>query len=298
MIDVYTKEVKKELEKKAPDYTVREATVVKRNDNVRYGLSIDDNSGRPAPTFYLNEAFMADISPEQAADDIIEHFFSNMIEKPVDMKSSDMIDFSFEHIKDNLSLRLLDTEMNEMYMEEHPTYQIRDGFAYAFAYNLTDELSVVITKDMVERYDLKVEALYEKALLNEQEDVVLASLDPFGLSISDEENNYFRNGEEPEGCLFVLTNKEARFGANAMFYPGILKRIRDLLDEDFYIIPSSVHEVLIAKKSFADKPFADNAKNMRTMLKEGNRDLCSPEEVLAELPFYYSSEEGLTILDE
>ena len=135
---------------------------------------------------------------------------------------------------------------------------------------------------------MKVEKLYKKALSNELENVVFVSLDPFGLSISNEESNYFRNGEEPEGFVFVLTNKQARFGANAMFYPGILERIRILLDEDFYILPSSVHEVLVVRKSFIDDPSA-----LKRMLEDGNRDMCTPEEVLSNKPLFYCSETGL-----
>ena len=293
MINVYVKEVKKQLEKKAPDCDVREATVVKRNDNVMYGVSIDEKSGKAAPTFYLNEAFMNDIPPEKVADDILDRFFYEMSRNPLDVNSSEVIDLSFENIKENLSLRLLDTEMNSMYMEEHPAYRIIDRFAYAVVYNITDEFGTVLTKDLIEKNDLSIEELYKKALSNEQDNVVLTSLDPFGFSISNENNNYFHNGKNPEGSLFILTNKDARFGANTMFYPGVLKKVRNLLGEDFYIIPSSVHEVLVIRDSFVDDP-----KNLKDMLKEGNRKLCSPEEVLAELPFHYSSEEGFEVLDK
>lgn len=135
---------------------------------------------------------------------------------------------------------------------------------------------------------MKVEKLYKKALSNELENVVLTPLDPFGFSISNENSNYFHNGKNPEGPLFILTNKDARFGANTMFYPGVLKKVRNLLGEDFYILPSSVHEVLVVRKSFIDDPSA-----LKRMLEDGNRDVCTPEEVLSNKPLFYCSETGL-----
>lgn len=45
--------------------------------------------------------------------------------------------------------------------------------------------------------------------------------------------------------VFVLTNQYALYGAACVFYPGLLAKIARLLGGDFYIVPSSIHEVLI-----------------------------------------------------
>lgn len=53
--------------------------------------------------------------------------------------------------------------------------------------------------------------------------------------------------EAPPGVpmLMVLTNDKGLNGAAAMFYPGQLDQVADGFHSDFFVLPSSVHEVLI-----------------------------------------------------
>lgn len=52
------------------------------------------------------------------------------------------------------------------------------------------------------------------------------------------------DGEELRD-MYVLTNMLEQFGAAAILYPGALKKISDRLGGDLYLIPSSIHEMLI-----------------------------------------------------
>lgn len=45
--------------------------------------------------------------------------------------------------------------------------------------------------------------------------------------------------------LVCLTNKNGNYGAAVIFYPELLKKVYEYLGEPFYILPSSIHEVLI-----------------------------------------------------
>ncbi|MBO6159531.1 MAG: hypothetical protein J6P72_09795 [Firmicutes bacterium] len=49
--------------------------------------------------------------------------------------------------------------------------------------------------------------------------------------------------------LMVLTNQSGIGGASALFYEGMMDKLASILEEDYYVLPSSVHEVLIAKVS-------------------------------------------------
>jgi hypothetical protein len=49
-----------------------------------------------------------------------------------------------------------------------------------------------------------------------------------------------------KGRLFyVLTNNIMQHGASALFYPGVLKRLRKLLGEDYFIVPKNIHQMHI-----------------------------------------------------
>ena len=50
-----------------------------------------------------------------------------------------------------------------------------------------------------------------------------------------------------ERSLYVLTNNIHINGAALMLVPDILEKIGDKAGMDYYVLPSSIHEVLIAK---------------------------------------------------
>ena len=61
--------------------------------------------------------------------------------------------------------------------------------------------------------------------------------------------NLFRRGRKTDSdIMYVLTNRSRLNGATVMMYPGILQKIRDALGKDYYIIPSSVDDVMIVPK--------------------------------------------------
>ena len=85
------------------------------------------------------------------------------------------------------------------------------------------------------------------------------------------------SGRAPAGSGpgFVLTNSRFFWGAGALFYPGMIDRIHELLGGDFYVLPSSVHEfILIAVDDQDPQQLAD-------LVRSANRTVVKETEVLA-----------------
>ena len=57
----------------------------------------------------------------------------------------------------------------------------------------------------------------------------------------------------PEEDLLVLTNQSRIDGAACILYDNMLEKIAEVLQEDFYVIPSSIHELLILRKTFVSR---------------------------------------------
>ncbi len=90
--------------------------------------------------------------------------------------------------------------------------------------------------------------------------------------------------------LYVLTNEKRRYGAAAILYDGQLRDVGRQLEEDFYVIPSSVHETLIVPVSEAPEP-----ESMRKIVREINGSFVEDREVLSDdIYFYDRSEATLT----
>ena len=52
--------------------------------------------------------------------------------------------------------------------------------------------------------------------------------------------------------FYIVTLTNEHFGAGAVFYNGVEERLRELMGGNFYVIPSSIHEVVIIPKTFTD----------------------------------------------
>ena len=59
------------------------------------------------------------------------------------------------------------------------------------------------------------------------------------------------------------------------------------LGKNFYILPSSVHEVILLPE---DK--VSSSENLLTMVMEVNRTQLAPEEVLSDAVYYYDRKSG------
>ena len=55
--------------------------------------------------------------------------------------------------------------------------------------------------------------------------------------------------------MFVMSNEEKQFGATALLFPELLKKASSIVGESiFYVIPSSVHELVVIPCSRVDDP--------------------------------------------
>ena len=72
-----------------------------------------------------------------------------------------------------------------------------------------------------------------------------------------------------------------------MLYPDIMRDIADIIDSSFFMIPSSVHELLILPAETLE-----GWEKVKNMLKEINDTQVEPEEILSYSLYYYDREEG------
>ncbi len=85
--------------------------------------------------------------------------------------------------------------------------------------------------------------------------------------------------------MYVLTNTEGAYGAAALFYPGMKERVAEVIGGDYYVLPSSIHEVLILKETPDMNP-----KELAQMVKEVNETQVAPQDRLADRVMHYRSD--------
>ncbi len=86
--------------------------------------------------------------------------------------------------------------------------------------------------------------------------------------------------------MMVLTNSNSVNGAAVIFYPEVLEKIGEKMGADYFILPSSVHEVLIL-------PDAGNwsVRDLENMVKEVNNGEVAAKDRLSYDVFNYDSKE-------
>ena len=85
---------------------------------------------------------------------------------------------------------------------------------------------------------------------------------------------------EEEIPLFVMSNGDYMNGASVILYIDVLR------DFAKYILPSSIHEVII----LLDNEYAKAPEELARMVRETNRIVVDREEILSDHVYYYDRE--------
>ena len=87
--------------------------------------------------------------------------------------------------------------------------------------------------------------------------------------------------------MYVVSNKKNLFGASAILYSDYLEEWAEELECDLYVIPSSVHELLVMPVAHAY-----SGEEITEMIREINRTQVAREEILSDHVYIYRRNEG------
>ena len=90
------------------------------------------------------------------------------------------------------------------------------------------------------------------------------------------------SNEGVNGQIYVATNKEGVNGASVILYPNLLRDFGIKIGESFYILPSSIHEVILVPESLGAQ-----AQVLIEMVKDVNRIAVAEDEVLSDNVYLY-----------
>ena len=84
-------------------------------------------------------------------------------------------------------------------------------------------------------------------------------------------------GHQDDMKMYVLTNPDQNLGSGLIVHDKILRHILDTIREDIYILPSSVHELIILPSSVVD-----DEKYLTSMVHEINQTEVEPKDRLSD----------------
>ncbi len=88
--------------------------------------------------------------------------------------------------------------------------------------------------------------------------------------------------------LYVLTNERRNGGSVVVSYDAVLRQAAQELNSSFYIIPSSIHEVLLCP--FYEMNINDSLA-IKKIVHEVNSSVLEPMEFLSDNIYFYNKDE-------
>ena len=295
----FTTLVREEVEKRAGEnYTVRINDVRKNNGVVLSGLTMMEDDSNISPTIYLNHYYEdyedGRTTLTNVVNDVMDHYNRNKVNRSVDMRQF----LNYESVKKGIVYKLVNTAKNKELLEDVPHVEFLD-LSVVFQYLIQNEhfgtASILIHNAHLKLWDISVEELYQVADANTQKlqgyelrsmmDAIrdLMEIDAIG-EVADIEYMEEHADNVP---MYVLSNKNKVGGASCILYDGLLADFATAIGGSFYVIPSSIHEVLLLP---ADKK--DEQEEIKAMIKEINDTQVRTEEILSDSLYFFDKEEG------
>lgn len=288
----FVEAVKKEVEMRVQDCTTDIRECVKNNGLRLQGLIIIKANNSLSPTIYLNDFYsMYDskkYSFERIIDKIIEIYEGSIME--CDFEADFFRDFT--KAKNNIAYRLVNFDKNAEILTEHPYIKYMDlaiTFYYKMDQKYIDNATIFISNEHMENWGITKEELYEWCTINSPkllkpdiQDIYDVIMDRIDKAIV---QKISKAEDDIKGNMYVLTNDKMSYGAACILYPDILKEFSKKCGADFYIIPSSIHEVLLVPKKDDIDPY-----HLKELVKEVNKTEVLVTDVLSDNVYYYSRE--------
>lgn len=294
----FTALVREEVEKRAGErYKVRINDVRKNNGVILRGLTVMQDDSNISPTIYLNNYYEAYESGEatlvNVVNDVMDTYYRNKVNKSVDMRCF----LNYECVKGHIVYKLINTEKNRDLLEDIPHVEFLD-LSIVFQCMVVKEsfgtASILIHNAHMKLWDIPVAELYRKAAENTQR---IQGYEIKGMNDVICEIMRAENPEEfdYDACmaeladsvpLYVLSNKSRVEGAACLLYPDLIKDFAEALGSSIYIIPSSIHELLLLPVANADE-----IDEIKSMIKEINDTQVKREEVLSYSLYLYDRDE-------
>lgn len=267
-------------------------SVVKNNGMEKTGMILESDEYNIAPAIYLEEFFeqyQKGMSIDRIVNEILEFYEKVKVEEDYDVSQLSL----YENVKKKITFKLVNTEKNQQMLKEVPHIPLLDLSIVFYILVDVDEkgsATIQIRNEHIENWNVNVEQLYKDAKLN------VKCLIPARLMCMQhvieklcdiskgEEKDLLKAKFPPENkeFMYILTNSIHQFGAAVLAYPNILEMASRIIGEDFYLLPSSIHEVILIPKSKSP-----DLKDLNEMINEVNETQVQEEEVLSDHAYYY-----------
>ncbi len=277
-----------ELREKVQDVVGTEGKVVfttisKNNGTVKEGLSIETKMANNVPVIGIRDIYVR-YQTGSSMEECVEYCRTAMDQR----ENINVLELwgTWEKQKQQIRPCLVNREWNQERLKEIPHFLYGDlAVKFRVEYRISNELKAGydVTYDMLRYWGITKNQLVETVMQNlRQEKYTIRDLqevigEQFGLPME----------EERKGELYLLTNDDQIYGAAGMLRTDLLEHFAEEKGCDFYILPSSVHELLLIVDSSEI-----TKEELEEMVRSVNQTCVSKEERLSDRVYYFRRGSG------
>lgn len=281
------------LEELGEGHWIEYHEVLKNNGVTMHGLRVRTPDSNAAQEIYLDEfqeACENGMDLAEAVEKILKDCREAVLRQDVDMGFFR----SFDQVKDRICYRLVGREANRELLQDVPHVEYLDMaicFFYAFQGEGIGEGRILVRNPMMEAWGTDREELMRLAGENTPRlfpwecipmDDVIAGIMAGEYIQEETEEDVILDGLQ-QTPMRVLTNRQMTDGASCMLYPGVLEQEAGEMGCGFYILPSSIHEVILLPDGGEE-----DTQGLKDMVFRINREQVAPEEVLTDSLYHYN----------
>ncbi len=280
------------------DFAVRVSDVRKNNGIVLKGLSAIQDGKNAAPTIYLND-FYSKLLAGTSLDEILRDCV-RIIENS-DFGPVENLDFirDYDKAKDRIFYKLINTEKNKDNLQNIPHLNFLDlsiVFYIVVSCGNGDTGTILVNNQILDGFLVTVDRLFEDAKINTIKKLK-SVIKPIEEILSDlhsnldiEEDLNICSDDEGNSFMYVLTNLKKLNGAACILDKEMLMNFANSKHSDFYIIPSSIHEVILV-------PLREeiSSEALREMIRQVNSTEVEPMEILSDSLYMFKRNVGRVV---
>lgn len=272
-----------------PDTSMQLKTICKNNGLKLDGLIISNKTSNVSPTIFLNhyyekQEFFPDF--DAICKDILLTYRQNCQNGRINA------DFftDYSKIRNHIAYRLVHYEKNKELLSTVPHVRYLDlaiVFYCLLNFSESGNATILIHSSHLQLWKITPEELYEQAcettpvLLPYDFQNITSVISDLCSSPADFRQSCPAAAFHP---MYVLTNSKKIYGASCILYPHLLESLAEKLDADLFLLPSSIHEmILLPAASHCYDP-----KELAAVVSEINQTELAIDEVLSSRIYHYS----------
>lgn len=278
---------------------------VEKNNKSLDGLIIQDPGNPITPSIYLNSYF-EDHQNGRPMDNILDEITDIRMSAHLDLgkefDASMLTDYN--QVKDQIVCHLVGSEHNQSYLNDRP-HQMVEDLAVTYHVNLREDsngtMSVPVTNQLLAAFGVSQEDLHQQAVTNTEQlyphkfasmhetmtEIMLPDImNSYGMDEASARAMVEEMMPPDDGNMFVLTNSTKVNGATALLNEQTMQDIAEQIGGDYFVLPSSIHEVLVVPKT-VDMDY----RELEAMVQEINANEVAPADRLSDHVYEYDAKD-------